>query len=164
MTAARGLVTVGVRPATALDADLLLAWANDPTTRMASFRRKGIPATAHRRWLAEQLASPSTRLLIGYAGPTPVGHIRLERDPDGRVEIGISVAGEARGRGVGRSLLAAGLEAARLDAGFEVGTFVARVRVDNEASIGLFRGSGFALRERSICQGVPCLVFELPGA
>lgn len=159
--ASRRAEDVEVRPATALDADLLLGWANDPATRATSFRPARIEAPAHRRWLADRLASPSTRLLIGYEGPRPVGHVRLERHPDGAVEISISIARDARGRGLGGSLLSAGLEAARRDVAFGVRTFVARVRVENDVSVGLFQRAGFGLRERSVCDGVPCLVFEL---
>jgi RimJ/RimL family protein N-acetyltransferase len=164
VTASEAPGAVEVRLATAGDAELLLAWANDPTTRATSFRPRMIAADDHRRWLAEMLASPSTRLLIGHAGSRPVGLVRLERDPVGTVEVGISVERGARGRGLGRSLLTAALDAARRDAALEARSFLARVRVDNDASIGLFQGAGFMLRERSVCHGVPCLVFELPGA
>ena len=152
---------IAVRRANARDEDLLLRWANDPTTRTASFRPAPIEASAHHRWLADRLASPSTRLLIGSEGPVPVGQVRFERRPDGAVEIGISVAPEARGRGLGRALLRTGLEAARRDAALEARSFVARIRVDNEVSARLFGGAGFSLRERTLRDGVPCLVFEL---
>lgn len=151
---------VRLRPATSLDADVLLTWANDPTTRAASFQTGQIDPVGHQAWLAERLDSPTTRLLIGYDGEGPIGQVRLERLADGEVEIGISVARDRRGQGLGRALLAAGLEAGRRDAGLDARTFIARVRVDNEASIGLFEGAGFRLRERASCAGVPCLVFE----
>jgi RimJ/RimL family protein N-acetyltransferase len=144
------------------DADLLLAWANDPATRAQSFQPDRIEAATHQRWLAERLASPSSRLLIGLEGPTPIGQVRFDRDPDGTVEISISVAADARNRGLGRSLLAAGLAAARRDGSLGVRTFVAHVRLDNDVSAALFRGAGFRLVEESVCNAIPCLVFELP--
>jgi len=152
---------VTVRAATTRDLDLLLAWANDPATRAQSFQSDRIEAATHERWLAERLASPSSRLLIGLEGPTPIGQVRFDRNPDGTVEVGISVAADARNRGLGRSLLEAGLAAARRDGSFGVRTFVAHIRLDNEVSAALFRGAGFGLVEESVCNAVPCLVFEL---
>ncbi|HEV7604428.1 MAG TPA: GNAT family N-acetyltransferase [Candidatus Limnocylindrales bacterium] len=160
MTPGRRPEPVTLRPATADDGDLLLGWANEPSTRAASFRPERIGADAHRRWFLERLASPSARLLIGSAGTTPVGVLRLERDADGSVEIGISVADAVRGRGLGRELLSAGLASIRGDPAFAGRTLIARVRADNDVSIHLFLGAGFEAREQSLCHGIPCIVLE----
>ena len=161
MNAERERPHVTVRPVTGLDAGLLLTWANDPAARAQSFRPDRIEAGTHERWLAERLASPSSRLLIGLEGGEPIGQVRFDRNPDGAAEVGISVAAGARNRGLGRALLDAGLAAARLDESLGVRVFVARIRLDNEASAALFRGAGFRFVEQSVCNGVPCLVFEL---
>ena len=92
----------------------------------------------------------------------PIGQVRFDRNPDGTVEVGISVAADARNRGLGRSLLAAGLAAARRDGSLGVRTFVAHIRLDNDVSAALFRGAGFRLVGESVSNAVPCLVFELP--
>lgn len=141
---------------------MLLAWANDPATRSRSFHPERIEAAAHRAWLADSLASPSSRLLIGLEGARPIGQARFELGREGAVEVGISVAGEARNRGLGRSLLAAALESARGDGSLRARIFVARIRLDNDVSAALFRGAGFRFVEQSVCNGIPCLVFELP--
>jgi RimJ/RimL family protein N-acetyltransferase len=150
-----------IRPATAADARLLLEWANDPGTRAAGFHPQPIDAATHGRWLAQRLASPSSRLLIGVAEDHAVGQVRLDGEADGRVEVGIAVAPDARGRGVGRDLLAAALGVARADPGLDARFFVARIRPDNVASIALFAGAGFHFADRTECNGVPCLVYEL---
>ena len=162
MNAERPHPDVTVRPAVTRDGDLLLAWANDPATRAQSFQPDLIDAATHERWLANRVASASSRLLIGLEGSTPIGQVRFDRSPDGAVEVGISVAAQARNRGLGSGLLAAGLAAARLDGSLGVRTFVARIRLDNDVSAALFRGAGFRLVEASVCDGIPCLVFELP--
>ncbi len=153
---------ITVRAATEADAERLLAWANDPATRAAGFHPSPIDAAEHDRWLSTRLASPSSRLFIGLDGDRPVGQVRLEADHDGRVEVGISVAPEARGRGIGRALLEAGLAAGVSDALLHVAVFVALVRADNAASAAMFRGAGFELARSEDAAGVPSLVYERP--
>ena len=152
MSATAGLQLRRAAPA---DADLLLAWANDPETRAASFHPGRIEPDEHRGWLAARLASLSTVLWIGELDGRPVGQVRLELEPDGVAEVGISVAPEARGRGVGRRLLGAAVsEASRT---LPVTAFLARVRPDNGRSLALFRAAGFLDDAQGLVDGVPCL-------
>lgn len=151
---------IRVRPADAEDGDLLLAWANDPLTRAAGFQRRPIEPDEHRAWLAERLGSAATRFFIGLAGEEPIGQVRLELDEDGAAEVSIAVAPEARGRGVGRLLLEAGLDAVRADPSFAVAVFVARVRPENQASLRLFGGAGFREVERTVVHGQACVVLS----
>jgi ribosomal protein S18 acetylase RimI-like enzyme len=74
--------------------------------------------------------------------------------------VGISIAPDARGRGLAGRLLEVGLAAARGDAAFGAAGFLARVRPDNAASVALFRGAGFAEVGRDVVNGVACLVFR----
>src|SRR5206468_384825 len=105
---------------------LLLEWANDPTTRGAGFHPGSIDPPTHRRWLEARLAAPQSRLFVGLEDGIPIGQVRLEAGPDGRVEVGISVAPDARGRGVGRALLRAGLAAGADDKELGADVFTAR--------------------------------------
>lgn len=152
---------ITVRPATGDDAERLLAWANDPLTRSAGFHPSPIDLPTHRRWLAERLASPSSRLYVGLEDDRPVGQVRLEADAVGRVEVGLSVAPDARGRGVGRALLQAGIAAGQADQTLRAEVFVARIRPDNAASLALFSGVGFRPVGTDVVAGMRCLVYEL---
>lgn len=151
---------IRVRPARLADADLLLAWANDPLTRAAGFHPRPIASAEHRAWLAERLASPSTRLYVGLAGEEPIGLVRMERDDQAVVEVSISVAPAARGRGLGRRLLSAGLDAARTDPAFPLASFVARVRPDNAASLRLFVGADFREAGKTQVGGEDCVILR----
>jgi RimJ/RimL family protein N-acetyltransferase len=152
-------LVVQLRRATNADADLLLAWSNDPTTRAASFHPEPIERTGHVRWLADRLASPSTGFWIGQADGRPIGQVRVDLVGHETGEISISTAPEARGAGLGRALLAAAIAEAR-DA-LPISTLLARVRLDNPVSLALFAGAGFVERRRTSCAGVPCAEFEL---
>lgn len=131
-----------VRPAGPRDEALLLDWSNDPVTRASGFHPDPIPPDEHRRWLARRLADERGGLWIGEVDGVPVGTVRVDLDADGSAEVGISVAPALRGRGLARPLLVAGLAAARERS--DVARFVAVVRPANAASLGLFRGAGFA--------------------
>lgn len=150
-----------VRPATIADEELLLAWANDPDTRAASFHPDRIGPDEHAAWLSGTLTLPTRRLFIGLLQGQPIGQVRLDAMGDGSAEVGISVAPDRRGQGLGTGLLVAAIEAGRDDPGLAVERFVARVRIGNEASMRLFEGAGFVLRETGICKGSPCLIYEL---
>ncbi len=166
VTAIRSLLdkpSVRVRPVEAGDAATLLGWANDPATRRMSFNPERIEPEPHGRWLDGRLASSTTRFFIGIEGDRPVGQVRFERGPDDEVEISISVAPEARGRGLGRQLLLAGMTASQQEPALGGTSYVARVRPENQASIDLFEGCGFARRQDGD-DGAPVgssLVFEL---
>jgi RimJ/RimL family protein N-acetyltransferase len=151
---------ISVRPATAADADRLLDWANDQVTRATGFYPATIDAATHVRWLDERLSSPASRLYIGLEDGRPVGMVRLGAEADGRVEVGISVAPDSRGRGVGRAMLEAGLSAGLADPDLDVAVFVARIRPENAASIALFGSAGFEPTGTDTVAGTPCLVYE----
>ncbi len=136
-------MSVSVRPATADDEALLLAWANDPAARAAGFAPDPIPPDVHHRWLARRLADPTAgRIWIGEEGGRPVGMVRVEPADDGLLVVSVSVAAAERGGGRSGPLLEAGLVAARAA---EPGRrFRAWIRPSNGASVRLFRGAGFA--------------------
>lgn len=128
-----------LRPVRWADADVLLAWANDPGTRSASFTTGPIARPDHLRWLEGSLLSPTRRLFIGWADGQPIGTVRLDDTPEGAV-VGITVAPEQRGRGRGRRLL----DLLRIWAtGSSVPRLVAWVRHDNPASLRLFHAAGY---------------------
>ncbi|UVS76489.1 bifunctional UDP-2,4-diacetamido-2,4,6-trideoxy-beta-L-altropyranose hydrolase/GNAT family N-acetyltransferase [Actinokineospora sp. UTMC 2448] len=122
-----------VRRATPADADRLLAWRNDPGTRRWSVNPDPVSPETHRRWLAQD-----RRLLIAEEAGVPVGVVRFDPVPGG-VEVSITIAPEARGRGLARPILQAAQDTVP-------GTrLLARVHADNTASRRLFASAGYRL-------------------
>jgi RimJ/RimL family protein N-acetyltransferase len=99
-----------IRAATRADSDLLLAWRNDPGTRAASRGQESVAAAGHERWLEDVLADDDRALLVGERRGEPVGQLRFDRVDALRWEISVTVAPEARGRGIGRALIEAGID------------------------------------------------------
>lgn len=143
MTAAsRDPSAMVLRPVSQADETLLLRWANDPATRAASRAHDPVAPADHRRWLKRRLATPDdARLWIGEIDGVAIGVVRFERRTPTAVEVSITAAPDARGRGLARALLEAGLAAAR-DA-FGPVTVLADILPDNEASLRLFTRAGF---------------------
>lgn len=133
---------VAVRPVTEQDADLLLAWRNDPGTRAASIGTEAVAPDAHRRWLAASLQSDDRVLLVGTDGRGPVGTVRWDRVSPGEWEVSVTVAPERRGEGLARGLLSSGEDALCRREDGPV-TLLARVKPDNAPSLRLFAAAGY---------------------
>lgn len=147
---------IALRPAEPGDRDLLLEWANEPTTRAASFYPTRIQPEEHDRWFAARLGSPDSAIWIGEIDGRPIGQVRVIRTDERKGEVSISLAPEARGRGLSRPLLLAGMAAADRDLG--VKTFIAAIRPGNAASLALFRAAGFSDESMGERNSVTCAI------
>jgi UDP-2,4-diacetamido-2,4,6-trideoxy-beta-L-altropyranose hydrolase len=150
VSAARG---IALRPAQPDDAARLFAWANDPATRGASFDRAPIAWPEHVAWLAAVLADPDRRLWIAEEAGVAVGQLRVDRTPDGLGTVSIGLAPVARGRGLGRTVLRAGLAAAVRELGISRARAV--VMAANLPSRRLFEGAGFVAAKGAEIPGQP---------
>lgn len=128
-----------LRPAGWEDADLLLAWRNDPATRQASRSTQKISASEHRKWLAEILSDENRQLFIAREGGFPVGTVRADRTENGW-ELSWTVAPEARGKGLGKRMVSALSDRIK-------DPVTARVKKENLASVRIARVAGMTLIE-----------------
>jgi len=141
-----------LRPARPEDAELVWRWANDPAVRAMAFTSEPILWDAHAAWYAAKLADPRCRVaILETTDGVPLGQIRFDEGPQG-LEVDVSVASMWRGQGLGRVLLTQGLEAAarRWPMGTSV---VAKILIDNQASVSLFERCGFIRKGTDSFQG-----------
>ena len=132
---------IGLRSATMDDADELLAWANDPLTRSNSFNPGPIDLADHVTWLRGVVADAQSMLLIGeYDGGT-IGQVRFDHD-GGTIVVSVGLAPAARGQSLGAPLIVAGVRVAQRR--WPGTAIVARIKVDNTASVRAFRVGGFS--------------------
>lgn len=131
---------IRLRPATLADADLLLAWRNDPATRAASRDGGEVARPTHLEWLAATLASESRQLYVCEQDGRPVGTLRCDWS-GGECELSWTVAPEARGRGIGQRCVA--LLAAEIAAPLR-----ATVKAGNDASARIAMAAGMVLEGR----------------
>jgi RimJ/RimL family protein N-acetyltransferase len=130
---------VELRPATTADADLLRAWRNDPVTRAASRSGREVPRDEHVAWLGRTLRDPRRHLFVVEEGGEAVGTVRADAE-DGCHQLSWTVAPSARGKGVGKRMVA--LLARRFR-----GPVRAEVRVGNEASSRIAEFAGLVLEK-----------------
>lgn len=143
MTAGAG---VRLRSASLEDAAFLRRLRNDPITRAMSFRTSEVTRDEHLAWLRARLASrdATTKLWVALLGDRGserrMGQVRLDVDPRGaRAEISLAIAPRFRGRGLAVPLLCRALK--HVPSSIE--RVLARIRVENTASLSAFRRAGF---------------------
>lgn len=147
---------IRLRDARRGDMRLLLEWANDPGVRAASFSSAPIEPEQHRRWFEGRLADSRCAIFIAVDElDAPVGQIRFECTEEGIAVVGVSVAPQARGGGLGNDLIARGVE--RLTGRCEVRRVDAFVKVENQPSHRAFEKAGFSLADECEVRGVPAL-------
>lgn len=116
---------------------MLLEWRNDPDTRRNSHSTDEVNLADHVRWVEGTLKNPNRTLWVAELGGLPVGTVRADRDESG-CELSWTVAPAARGKGIGKRMVAA---AARQTSG----PLRAEVKTGNVASARIAEAAGMRL-------------------
>ena len=125
-------MSVFLRKATIEDAEDILRWRNDPTTRANSFTKDEISLLSHVNWFKRKLEDANSHIFILMDEDQKVGNIRVDVT-DGVGEISYMIAPESRGKGYGKKIIALAEEEMRKGVS-EVKTLIAFTLKDNVAS------------------------------
>jgi UDP-2,4-diacetamido-2,4,6-trideoxy-beta-L-altropyranose hydrolase len=132
---------IRLRPADANDMRRVWEWSNEPGVRAVSFNSDSIPWDDHQQWFAAKLADPSVLFLIAEdESGQPIGQLRF----DFRVQIAtisLSLAPEARGRGLGAQLITQ--SSASIFADGRAMLIEAFIKPNNVGSIRAFEKAGY---------------------
>lgn len=134
---------VTVRPATYEDAILVWPWRNAESTRRHSFDPSPVPLDKHMDWWRHSLANAGRALLIGEHGSQAIGVLRLDFGNAGSACVSIYLDPAVTGRGIGQTLIAAGVEWLRKHRP-DTTKVEAHVLQGNAASQKAFQAAGFA--------------------
>lgn len=94
------------RKATEADTQLYFDWANDSCVREQSFNSNMIDFENHKKWFKSKLEDESCLLFIFQnEEKLNIGQIRMQKENEKEVLIGISIASEHRGKGFAREML-----------------------------------------------------------
>ena len=116
------------------DAELLLRWRNDPTTREASLSVAKVSASEHASWLQRSLLTLEREVFIAMVDGKNVGTIRRDMH-NGICELSWTIAPEARGRSLATRMVV--LIAEQTDE-----PLTAQIKADNTASIHVAEAAG----------------------
>lgn len=132
-----------IRRAGTGDVERLFEWVRRPDSLRSSIITRTAPNRQdHRRWFADRLSDPGTRIWIVECGREPVGQVRFQ-DKGMGPEISIYVEAAARRRGFASRALQLALAEAR--SVWPGAVAIARVRTNNERSRRFFEMQGFHL-------------------
>jgi len=132
------------RTATLDDAEVLLAWRNNPRSREFSQHSELISPAEHLEWLSKRLERVNYEpYFIFLEGSKQIGMSRLDLVPGlaDRYEISILVDPSQQGRGTGARILKMTCDS--LSALLPIRTILAKVHVNNFISTRLFENAGF---------------------
>jgi len=133
---------ITLRLAEARDCRQYWAWANDPIVRESSFSSATIPYEDHVKWFHSKLDDPESFLYVAdLMDGTPVGQIRFEYSVPQTI-ISVSVGERFRGFGLGTPLIKKSVVLFR-EQFSELSKIIAKIRLENDASIAMFQRSGF---------------------
>ncbi|MBA8829263.1 RimJ/RimL family protein N-acetyltransferase [Alpinimonas psychrophila] len=134
-----------VREANWADCETLFMWRNDPSTRSASLETGEVSWESHGSWFRAALSSSTRHIFIVEAtfaeSISSVGMCRFDVENE-TAEVSINLNPSLRGKGLSLEVLSAALDYFRNGSRSET-TIIARVRVDNPASLRLFERAGF---------------------
>jgi len=130
---------VQLRPATMNDAELILEWQQDPSTRQYA-RNISVPTREeHFKWMFEKLSDPGCLFNIVLYDDKPAGVLRYDymQDKNHYFEISILISPTHRRLGIAKAALKIGRQI------FYDLSFYAEVHPDNKPSRDLFLQAGY---------------------
>ena len=94
------------RKATTSDVLLYFDWANDAVVRQQSYQSEPIDWTNHQKWFLSKLEDKNCMMLVFQNEQKQnIGQVRLQLENEKEAVIGISVAGEHRGKGYAKTMI-----------------------------------------------------------
>ena len=138
------------------DAQLLFEWANDSLTRQNSFNSDPIEWNNHVAWLNRMLVRSNTNIYLIHLHNEPVGVVRFDSDED--VIIGVTVAPNKRGKGLGAKIIKS---ACNRFWGNNNQNILACIKKDNVASRKVFEKAGFVFYKEQLNNNKACIILIL---
>ncbi len=132
-----------LRAATEHDAEILLKWRNDPTTREMSQNSTPVARATHMAWFHTALSNDKCLIFIAEDNGDPIGMVRLDVDLDGKAaEVSINIAPHARNKKLAAPLLHIA-QAHIVANASDIKVLTARIKTGNTQSERAFVRAGY---------------------
>lgn len=136
-----------LRRAESGDLEELRRWRNDPETRRWSRSTGEVSPEEHAQWFERTMADPAAIIWIAQDGGSGlVGQVRVTRESPDAAELHVTLAPEARGRGLGALLIMEAAARILVEPGID--RLLAHVKDGNRASRRAFERAGFTAAGR----------------
>jgi len=97
---------IGLRAVSIEDAEQLLLWRNDETTRLASHQTQVLSLSEHQSWLAKSLCNPQRKLYIAQYLGQDIGTVRADYLIERQAWLlSWTLAPEKRGQGLAKHMV-----------------------------------------------------------
>ena len=123
------------------DFEILYEWANDPITRLNSFKSDRIDIDSHKEYIKNILNSKSKNQYIFYIDDEPRGTIKEFTMDKNLIELSYTVSPKFRNKSIGSKMLMNYLE-------FKKGTFICKIKESNIASTKMVEKCGFTFLKK----------------
>lgn len=127
------------------DCELYFVWANEPGSRQNSLNSDEITWKDHQAWFEERLQDQDTLMLLFFNGNLPVGQVRFQKKGE-EYHVGISVAQDNRGKGLGQKILSIATE--EFVRQFQQPA-LAQIKPENKSSIKIFEAARYELATKT---------------
>lgn len=139
------------------DCELLYRWANNSDVRNNSFNPRRITWDEHRKWFSSKLIDPESFLFIFESEELiPLGIVRIERIRENRV-IGVTVAPEFRGQGIGSRIIELGCRKFWEN---KTDDIFAYIKVSNKGSLMAFQNAKFKVVKITAINKIPSFILK----
>lgn len=136
-----------IRRAASIDSDDILSWRNDQQSREMFYNSKKVKDGEHKIWFKNALNSKKIELFIGEYKEKKIGICRFDiRPSDNTAEVSINLNPDERGNGFSKKILDGAMIKYLDDKEVDL---VARVKIENKASIRLFKSVGFCIESEN---------------
>jgi UDP-2,4-diacetamido-2,4,6-trideoxy-beta-L-altropyranose hydrolase len=150
---------IRLRPARWQDCEQIWQWANEPTTRQASFQSKPIPWDQHVHWFRQKLETVNSIFWIAIdAQDYPIGQVRFDPISTEVTQISLTVAPNSRHQGFGVEILKAAVQ--QIFCNSKILAISAWIKPENSASIRTFEMVQFIKIGTECKDGHPALHYQ----
>lgn len=142
---------IELKPASENDLMCLFELSNDDLVRKNSFQSNKINLEDHKKWFIGKLNNKNSLILKATAADEFVGQVRFDFGKEN--VMGVSIAKDFRGRGLGSILIKKGLDYIKTNKK-NISNIIACIKEDNISSIRSFEKAGFILDDRIEISGI----------
>jgi ribosomal protein S18 acetylase RimI-like enzyme len=126
------------------DLDITYKWASDPIVRKYSLSSHSIDFEEHKKWFYNKLNDKNCWYYIVLYQNKIIGSLRFDLNQEGSAIISYLLDRDFHGKGLGFTMLQAGIKKMRLEENFI--SFSGTVLNENIASIKIFKKLGFEIK------------------